>query len=604
MKDDFKFEETYPEAFITDYEPLECLAQGDMGETLLVKNKQTGELAIAKCLRPEMKIICSRESELLKKLAHSGLPRFISEYDADDMRIAVREYVEGQPLNEKVRGKLPLKAEAIVDLGISLCDILIYLHGQNPPVIHRDIKPQNIVIEKNGAVKLIDFGISREYDKNALTDTISFGTRDFAPPEQYGYMQTDSRSDIFSLGAVLFYLATGCTHADANMCCAIENARLRAIIKKCIAFAPGERYCDAQSLKKALAALRPQAKQKRMILTAAIGLGAAALITAGIIFAPELLPIATAPASTQQAALAAAVPPTPAPTPSPTPAPTKAPLIKEPLIEQAVRLMLNKKPSEPIDAIELERIESLYIFQDQCFSSETDFYASLSKWYMSNTRVRGEIVSLEDLALMPNLRNVLIGAERVTDITPLSKLTSLEKIDLRATNIVDITALRGLPLLSTVGLNGCKITDISPLATCPNLNNLDLCDVDKYDVSGLDSFGELWFLDISNKTYSYKRLDGKTIHQLKLCNSPLDSLSWLDKVSGLETLELNGTRLKSLEGIGVHSELRYLRASGLKGIDLAPVLELKKLETLVISEDMRESAQALGEVIFEIIYEG
>lgn len=599
------FKETYPEAFITDYEPLECLAQGDLGETLLVKNKLTGEMAVAKCTRPNMKVVHSHESELLKKLAHKGLPKFIREYDAGDMRISVREYVEGQPLNEMVRGKLPLKTDAIVDLGIKLCDILIYLHGQNPPVIHRDIKPQNIVIAPNGAVKLIDFGISREYDEFALTDTISFGTRNFAPPEQYGYMQTDSRSDIFSLGAVLFYLATGCTHADANMCCAIESVKLRAIVKKCLAFAPTDRYSDAESLKKALTALKPESRRRRAILATASCITAVALIAAGVVLSPKLATIfagiVPTPAASQQAAILAAEPTNKAESIAPTPA---QPSFKEPLIEKAARLMLGKDDSQSITQAELERISGLFIFQDECFDSETDFYACMSDWYTDEAREYGEISSLDDLALMPNLRSVYIGAQLITDISPLSKLERLEKFDLRANNIVDIAPLRGLPVLSTVGLNGCKVTDISPLATCPNLSNIDLCDVQRYNVDALDSFSELWFLDISNQTYSYKHLDGKTIHQMKLCYSRLDSLSWLDKVSGLEALEINGTRLKSLEGIGVHSELTYLRVSGLGDIDLTPVKELKKLETLVISEDMRKNAEALGEVPFNITYEG
>ncbi len=72
-----------------------------------------------------------------------------------------------------------------------MCDILNYLHSQNPPIIHRDIKPQNVIVDERGRVTLIDFGISRMYDAGARADTLCFGTRHYAAPEQYGFAQTD-----------------------------------------------------------------------------------------------------------------------------------------------------------------------------------------------------------------------------------------------------------------------------------------------------------------------------------------------------------------------------------------------------------------------------
>ncbi len=76
-------------------------------------------------------------------------------------------------------------------------------------MIHRDIKPQNIIMDKTGRIKLIDFGISRVFQESAKNDTVYFGTKEFSPPEQYGFSQTDNRSDIFSFGVVLCWLLTG-----------------------------------------------------------------------------------------------------------------------------------------------------------------------------------------------------------------------------------------------------------------------------------------------------------------------------------------------------------------------------------------------------------
>jgi serine/threonine protein kinase len=120
----------------------------------------------------------------------------------------VRQYVRGVPLN---RLRERLTRDQAVAVAIQLCGVLRYLHEQTPPVIHRDIKPQNIILSDDGLATLIDFGISRYYDKNARSDTVCFGTQEFAPPEQYGFSQTDCRADIFSLGVLLGWMLTGQT---------------------------------------------------------------------------------------------------------------------------------------------------------------------------------------------------------------------------------------------------------------------------------------------------------------------------------------------------------------------------------------------------------
>ena len=92
---------------------------------------------------------------------------------------------------------------------LKLTDILSYLHSENPPIIHRDIKPQNIIVGRDSSIHLIDFGIARVHKEERTQDTSVVLTLDYASPEQYGFEQTTPLSDIYSLGVVMLFLATG-----------------------------------------------------------------------------------------------------------------------------------------------------------------------------------------------------------------------------------------------------------------------------------------------------------------------------------------------------------------------------------------------------------
>jgi len=263
-------ESLYPQEFLEKYDQLECLSASHGTETFLVKQKNGEQLLVAKCYDKSLYSFV-HESDILKSLHHSGLPVFADEFQNDATVCIVREYVEGEPLNKYIAENHPSNDD-IIGIGVELCDILVYLHGQKSPVIHRDIKPQNVIVKDDGQIGLIDFDIARVYNSESETDTQFFGTREYAPPEQYGFSQTDSRTDIYSFGILLRYMLTGSEREDPKVHVYKPLAR---IIGKCTAFAPRERFASAEAVKRALLSANPKAQRTRKTL---IGLCSAAVL--------------------------------------------------------------------------------------------------------------------------------------------------------------------------------------------------------------------------------------------------------------------------------------------------------------------------------------
>jgi serine/threonine protein kinase len=152
-----------------------------------------------------------REARLLARLHHPHLAVVYDFFTQEDFTYLVMEYVEGKTLGELLQesDRQRFDEEQVVTWGVELAKTLDYLHSQNPPVIFRDLKPQNVMLQPNGELKLIDFGIARLYAPQQATDTVSLGTPGYAAPEQYGLDQTDPRSDVYSLGVMLHELLSG-----------------------------------------------------------------------------------------------------------------------------------------------------------------------------------------------------------------------------------------------------------------------------------------------------------------------------------------------------------------------------------------------------------
>ncbi len=149
------------------------------------------------------------EAKILSRLNHPNLPAFTDFFTEDARHFLVMEFVDGSTLEDLLdRNGRPFSERRVLGWARQLCDVLEYLHSQQPPVIFRDMKPGNVMLSRTGRIKLIDFGIARLFRNSGEQDTQLLGTPGFAPPEQYGSAQTDERSDIYSLAMTLFQLMT------------------------------------------------------------------------------------------------------------------------------------------------------------------------------------------------------------------------------------------------------------------------------------------------------------------------------------------------------------------------------------------------------------
>jgi serine/threonine protein kinase len=240
----------YNRLFDGKYRILRSLGQGGMSTVYLAENVKLGTLWAIKEINKNSKVDILIESNILKRLNHPALPRIFDIIEDDENVYIIVDYIEGTPLDVDVErvGKYP--EEKVIEFALEICDVLSYLHAQKPnPIIYRDMKPGNIILSKDGSIKLIDFGIAREYKEESNFDTVYIGTRGYAAPEQYGSGQTNERTDIYSLGVTLYHLATGKSPNDPPY--GIKSIRLYdsnlseeldSIISKCTRQDPEERY--------------------------------------------------------------------------------------------------------------------------------------------------------------------------------------------------------------------------------------------------------------------------------------------------------------------------------------------------------------------------
>src|SRR3982751_4041233 len=205
------------------YRIVSQLGQGGMGavyEAIDLRLDTTVALKETLFTDEKLRKQFEREARLLARLHHPALPRVSDHFTESEGQFLVMQYIAGQDLSEMLIARnAPFSEAEVARWADQLCDALDYLHTQDPQIIHRDIKPQNLKLTARGQIVLLDFGLAKGQagDISRINTAASiFGyTPNYAPLEQIQGLGTDSRSDLYSLAATLYHLMTGVKPPDA-----------------------------------------------------------------------------------------------------------------------------------------------------------------------------------------------------------------------------------------------------------------------------------------------------------------------------------------------------------------------------------------------------
>lgn len=559
---------TLPDRILAAYEAESCLACKEDGRLVLrLRGKADNRFFVLKMTAAHKEDL-AEEYRILEKLAPL-LPGMVPEpvdcFEEGGTGYLLRTYLSGQTLTQWREGKEHCPESLCVSLGQKLCALLGTLHDQQPPVIHRDIKPENIMLLPDGGVGLLDFGTARQFKDGKDTDTRHMGTRVTAAPEQYGYAQTDQRTDLYALGMTLIWLLTGQYDRDSLAESKEVSPHLRRVLEKAVAFSPEDRFQDSASFSAALAGQMPRRQRRRIIGAAVLAVVLAAAVGMGVsrFGAPPLHPAGVespAPSSGAQAVT-----------------------FTSRTMEAAVRQALGQAEGE-ITYDQLSQIRRLAAVGERTFDQEQSFDYRIGCFIgneYQGDQPLGDITDsdLELLGYMPNLQELYLCRQEIKDISVLEGLP-LTTLALCEDQIVDFSPLGTLTELETLYLGGNPGTDYSVLS---GLNRLETLAVEGGSSTGIGAVDSLSFLD------------GLTLRKLSLrLTIPKDG-SWepLTRQIALEELQLWDPNEDAVAAATTLTDLKSLGIGDYYAPDLTALAGMSGLEVLGIHKGSLESLEGV-----------
>lgn len=609
MKENKIWNDYLPEDMQEHWTVYECLKESEDSSTFLVKETATGILCVLKWGRNRQAEFLRNEMEIMEKMADrklSGIPKTYRIFEENGEVYLVREYIEGMSLAQMVLQKGGISEAEICRISRKICQTAEQFQNPDEPMIHRDIKPENIVVTPGGEVVFIDFGTMRSYKKDGSRDTFVVGTRGTAAPEQYGYTQTDQRTDVYAIGQTMLYMVSESYEMNQLSECAVSR-RMKKIIEKACSFEPDKRYGDAAQLRRAVEKCQANNRKKVYKKAGAVfGLIAAGYILA--IFSPdgtviENKRIETAEQSAAEEQIQAEI------------------IFREELIEEAVRKELGLSKTDKITASMLEDVRKLRIVGKEILDDEDTFWGEghhVDGKDSSFGSVRGNITDLSDLAQMVNLEELALCNQKIEDISGLKELP-LKKLYLSKNMITDFSVLLNLIDLDTLCIMENPAENLSVIGECTGILRLNIQGMNLTDIDFLKNLS-LDYLDMSNVEVEnnifeplaeMKKLDtlcmcdvneaaAETLSQMSTLkalfmwgdSTILENLKPLKGMTQLETLAFT-TQISSLEGIEQFPSLNFLSVSFSLVKDLSPVTGAKNLQVIDISNADIENFEPL-----------
>lgn len=579
-----------PERIVSRWRPENCLSRKEDGEVWLLRDAEEKRfvLKIDSAGRRDL----AGEFELLRRFPpelKGRVPEAADYFEEEGVRYLVRTWIPGRSLSQIQEKEGVFSPEQCVQVGKALCLLLEQIHGMEHPVIHRDIKPENVILSSTGEPCLIDFDIAREYKSGQGTDTVFMGTRCTAAPEQYGYAQTDERTDLYALGVTLRYMLTGAYEPEALERAACPE-RLKCCLQKAAAFSPDDRYHSAKEFRLALTGEADRGR-KRWLLPAAV--------CAAVVIAGTFLWRSEGVREQENTAYVE-------------PEAEKSVVFDNALLEQAVRAELGM-PEGSVTESDLARVERLAVVGCSVLGREQSFrYVIYS--YVDDVPREGEpygdISDLSLLTKMPNLHELYLCGQQIGDLTPLKELP-LRRLYLCDNNITDFTPLADITTLQLLYIGNNPAKDLTPLASLPNLKEL-LLDSREWD-DPVDSFAplgeisQLEWLSMNNRIPAdgdwspLEKLDN--VSELRLWHPPVDKLACLGEMDSLASLAVGEfpeeepvaiyapqitdfailTGMEDLEVLRELTNLQHLDLVGMENVSLEPLSELKFLQLLSVN---------------------
>ena len=268
--------------FEDTYQILGKLGEGAGGTVYKAYHKRLKKEVVIKKIKGGMSLdACRQEVDILKNLRNSYLPQVLDFLVTEEGIYTVMSYIPGKSFKELIEEGMPFTVNQMVRWGMQLCNALNYLHSQQPPIIHGDIKPSNIMLTPEGNICLIDFNISFFLDE----DTVLGYTNGYTSPEQYilaldsesshpvaNYSSIDEKTDIYSVGATFYHMITGKKirnyreNINKELLCERTNVVFAGIIVKALEIEPAKRYQSALEMFQAFQGLSKKDERFRALV--------------------------------------------------------------------------------------------------------------------------------------------------------------------------------------------------------------------------------------------------------------------------------------------------------------------------------------------------